>query len=521
MAEGTGETKTVCNGEYLVGENLGKGGFSFAKLGKHKETGRYVALKFTTKKEQDPRQLKEIMTEIKIFQKVKHDNVIKCFKFVENCEYVTSSGEKIETYLMVLELALGGELFDLLYYTGKLEEKVARTYFRQLAAGVEALHSLNIVHRDLKPQNLLLDKFYRLKIVDFGSSGSLKKGELLKTYCGTHGFQAPELLLSKNYGPQVDMFAMGVILFIMMTGYPPFKHAIKDDQWFRCIAKNRPEAFWKKHNDIFSGNDDLRNLLFGLLCYQPKNRMTMKNLKLNKWFEGEIYEQKKLVPEIAARHKSAFKKRKADSKRCLDKQNLSQPNKPVRAIVGEKPLKFSRTGTPPQLKPFENFPVFSSFELKGVSELAEALQTMFELYDKKGRIELDEKNYDLHVLMKVTAQSQSLAGLTDKKSKKKKKDKKEEPKTEEEKKMEAITEALKKDTYVKIQVQAKGYTIDDKVWLVFRRELGPAMESTKIINQLVTKMEQLDLFTGTADAKVDQVDEKEKQEGETNKKTED
>eukprot|EP00493_Phyllostaurus_siculus_P027008 UN27354 len=162
---------------------------------------------------------------------------------------------------MVLELALGGELFDLLYYTGKLEEKVARTYFRQMIAGVEALHKLNIVHRDLKPQNLLLDKFYRLKLVDFGSSGALKKGELLKTYCGTHGFQAPELLLSKHYGPQVDMFSSGVILFIMLTGYPPFKHATKDDTWFRCIAKNKPEQFWKKHNNIFK-DEDLKALIF-------------------------------------------------------------------------------------------------------------------------------------------------------------------------------------------------------------------------------------------------------------------
>lgn len=479
MAESK-ETNTVCGGEYLVGENLGKGGFSFAKLGKHKETGRYVALKFTEKKEQDARQLKEIMTEIKIFQKVKHENVIKCFKFVENCEYVTSNGDKIDTYLMVLELALGGELFDLLYYTGKLEEKVARTYFRQLAAGVEALHALNIVHRDLKPQNLLLDKFYRLKIVDFGSSGSLKKGELLKTYCGTHGFQAPELLLSKNYGPQVDMFAMGVILFIMLTGYPPFKHAIKDDQWFRCIAKNKPESFWKKHNNIFSDKPDLRHLLFSLLCYQPKNRMTMKNLKLDKWFEGEIFEQKKLVPEIAARHKTAFKKRKEDAKRSLEKQKVSQ-KAAARAVDGLSgdaakqldvlaniPTQYSKTGKPKPLEIYENFPRFSSFEMKGVKELAVALERVYEMFPTSScATTLNKDDYDFRVYLKVAP---AKVGL----------------------------KSAKKEEMVKVRLQARGYTIDDKIWLVFRRLEGPAMEGTKLIHKILKKIEEEELIADTA-----------------------
>merc|ERR1711881_131229 len=104
----------------------------------------------------------------------------------------------------------------------------------------------------------------------------------------------------------------------MVTGYPPFKTATKDDGWFRTIAKNKPEKFWDKHNDILKDEPDLRNTIFSLLCYQPKNRMTMKQLHEDKWFQGEEYTQKELVPVIAAKHKVAFKKRKNDASRSLD-----------------------------------------------------------------------------------------------------------------------------------------------------------------------------------------------------------
>jgi len=388
------------------------------------------------------------MTEIRIFQKIKHENVIKCFKFVEDCKYTTSENKSIDTYLMVLELALGGELFDLLYYTGKLDAKIARTYFKQMIAGVNAMHSKNIVHRDLKPQNLLLDKYYRLKIADFGSSGQLKSGALLDTYCGTHGFQAPEILLTKNYGPQVDMFSAGVILFIMVTGYPPFKAAKKEDGWFRCIAKGKPDSFWKKHNNALEDQLELRNTIFQLLTYQPKARMTMKELEVDKWFSGEIIEQKALVPVIAKKHKTAFKKRKEDAARSLDNCQLS--------VAAKRP--FPGDIDPPALPPI--YPLFTSFQLEGSSKPNVILDHLYVILGKKGIVEVSFSKFELTCEVKLQTKVELFGSKN------------------EDKKTKIET--------VKIKIQVNGYTDEfKKFWIVFRRISGAAHKYNKFFNKLL------------------------------------
>jgi serine/threonine protein kinase len=118
----------------------------------------------------------------------------------------TANGKKeqkfIDTILLVLEYAPGGELFDILYYTSALNEKIARTYFKQLMDGMEACHDAGICHRDIKPQNLLLDANFQLKIADFGLAKVFEKDEdaLMRTfYVGTRGYQSPEILKKKEY----------------------------------------------------------------------------------------------------------------------------------------------------------------------------------------------------------------------------------------------------------------------------------------------------------------------------------
>ena len=128
----------------------------------------------------------------------------------------SSSEQKyIDTILLVLEYAPGGELFDILYYTSALKEVVARTYFKQIINGLEACHNANVVHRDLKPQNLLLDSKFNLKITDFGLSKIIQSDA---DAIGPRGYQAPELLLNQKYDAKCDIFSVGVILFILMAG---------------------------------------------------------------------------------------------------------------------------------------------------------------------------------------------------------------------------------------------------------------------------------------------------------------
>ena len=123
----------------------------------------------------------------------------------------------------------GGELFSYIQEEGPFSEPLCRYYFKQLIKGIYYLHSKGFAHRDLKPQNILLDENYNLKIIDFGFICSLqgKGGTGFNTSrVGTPGYMAPELLSNKSYqGHVVDLFSLGVILFVMYVGRPPFSVA--------------------------------------------------------------------------------------------------------------------------------------------------------------------------------------------------------------------------------------------------------------------------------------------------------
>ena len=173
-------------------------------------TGREFAFKFIERyKDEQGELLKSIIrrveTEIDVLRKVgKHDNIIRLFAYNLKQEYPDRNQSKREVILLVLEYTLHGSLFDILYYTEYLEPILARTYFKQLCAGVECLHSNGIIHRNLKARNLLLDQHYNLKIADFSSSkvvniknvpdNDLRNYKCLNPRRGTKGYQAPEIV---------------------------------------------------------------------------------------------------------------------------------------------------------------------------------------------------------------------------------------------------------------------------------------------------------------------------------------
>jgi len=321
MAEQKGSQE--CLG-FTLGEKLGYGAFSFARKGTNAK-GQTAALKFTKYSQgsegSKKRQRSEINTELSVFKRINHVNVMGMYDYTPSFMYKHGTGETSECYVMALELAEGGELFDLIYYTGALDEKLSRTFFKQIVAGIEAMHSQSLAHRDIKPQNVLLTNDFQIKIADFGSSKRFRSDQLMKTSrVGTRGYQAPELLLQRGYTTKCDIFSLGVLLFVSLTKHPPFKQAIQEDPWFRQIAKKDYKNFWRKHpKDSLSPN--CRDLIVKMLCYQPLDRYTIQQTKEHPWLQEEVYSGAELAKVLAKRMKKASHARGADGVRAPDKFN--------------------------------------------------------------------------------------------------------------------------------------------------------------------------------------------------------
>ncbi|XP_072862941.1 serine/threonine-protein kinase Chk2 isoform X2 [Chlorocebus sabaeus] len=209
--------------EYIMSKTLGSGACGEVKLAFERKTCKKVAIKIISKRkfaigsarETDP--ALNVETEIEILKKLNHPCIIKIKNFFD-----------AEDYYIVLELMEGGELFDKVVGNKRLKEATCKLYFYQMLLAVQYLHENGIIHRDLKPENVLLssqEEDCLIKITDFGHSKILGETSLMRTLCGTPTYLAPEVLVSvgtAGYNRAVDCWSLGVILFICLSGYPPF-----------------------------------------------------------------------------------------------------------------------------------------------------------------------------------------------------------------------------------------------------------------------------------------------------------
>ena len=265
-------------------------------IGIDEKTGKQVALKFISRKHASwtETQINQIHTEISILRNIRHPNIMKLLAYNLKCQYPNESGTgSDEVILLVLEYMNGGELFDYLYYTGRFNEIVARTYFNQLCHAVITCHEYGIIHRDIKPQNLLLNYRFQLKLTDFGLSKMLKQESVdktMKTHVGTAGYQAPEIVEGKRYTKQVDTFSIGVVLFVFIAGHTPFNHATKTDKWYSHIYKGDYNSFWKTHTKTkkyFTKNKILLDLVTRMLLKNPDKRINLKDVYRHKWMKKQ------------------------------------------------------------------------------------------------------------------------------------------------------------------------------------------------------------------------------------------
>ncbi len=142
-----------------------------------------------------------------------HPNIVKLYEVIDT---------PTELYLF-MEYASSGEIFDYLVAHGRMKEKEARRIYRQIVSAIEYCHNLHVIHRDLKAENLLLDSNMNVKSAESGCSNQFSPGQRLNTWCGSPPYAAPELFQGKEYsGPEVDIWSLGVVLYVLVCGGLPF-----------------------------------------------------------------------------------------------------------------------------------------------------------------------------------------------------------------------------------------------------------------------------------------------------------
>ncbi|KAL3895724.1 MAG: hypothetical protein SGCHY_004527 [Lobulomycetales sp.] len=204
-----------------------------------------------------------IETEVNILRTARHDNIIQLYEMHE-----------IEGKIyLLMELVTGGELFDEIVRIGKYGEAEAAKLVHKILVAVRYLHQLGIAHRDLKPENLLLSdktKDAKIMISDFGLSKIFNDDEVMKTACGTPGYVAPEVLIRRGYGREVDLWSLGVITYILLSGYPPF-YDQNNVELFKQIMAGKYEFDRPWWDNI---SEKAKNFIRHLLVLDPRSRYT-------------------------------------------------------------------------------------------------------------------------------------------------------------------------------------------------------------------------------------------------------
>jgi len=261
---------------YVIMNKLGRGNFAVVRMVQRKLDGKYFAAKIITKKTMNAKEAKMMAEEVEILKKLRHPNINRL---------IETFNTKHHLYI-VLELLQGDNLFDNIVSRRYYTEADAANVVKQVARACEYMHPRGVIHRDLKPENLVyLDKEKKqICVTDFGLSKYVgKEGGLTETACGTPAFVAPEVLRQENYGSQVDMWSLGVILYTMLCGYPPFVER-NLPALYKAIRSGKikfDKRYWSRVSE--SAKDCVR----GLLTVDYKKRLTPEGLLNHKWLTVE------------------------------------------------------------------------------------------------------------------------------------------------------------------------------------------------------------------------------------------
>lgn len=255
-------------GLYDLEKTLGSGHFAVVKLARHVFTGEKVAVKVIDKTKLDEVSRAHLFQEVRCMKLVQHPNVVRLYEVIDT---------QTKLYL-ILELGDGGDLYDyIMKHDGGLSEPLAAEYFRQIVRAISYCHQLHVVHRDLKPENVVFfEKLGVVKLTDFGFSNKFYPGQKLETSCGSLEYMAPEILLGDSYdAPAVDVWSLGVILFMLVCGRSPFQE------------RNDSETLTKimdcKYSMSAHISEECRELIGAMLVVAPDKRFSLLQIAEHRW----------------------------------------------------------------------------------------------------------------------------------------------------------------------------------------------------------------------------------------------
>ncbi|KAK3549588.1 hypothetical protein QTP86_005253 [Hemibagrus guttatus] len=272
------EAKILKRYGYVLDRTLGKGSYGKVKSAYSRELRRKVAVKIIDRTKAPADFLQKFLPrEMDILFSLNHPHIVKTLKNFE-------IGAKL---FIVMELGERGDLLEFIKTKGKLSEDLSKKMFRQVALAIKFIHDQDIVHRDLKCENLLLDKDFNVKLTDFGFSKRLEYVDghmvLSDTFCGSTAYASPELLQNIPYNPKMnDVWSMGVVLFIMLTGTMPFNDS--NVRKMLAIQKKHVINFPKSVKDKYK---DTHSLISCMLDPDPGRRIDINRILEHPWLRED------------------------------------------------------------------------------------------------------------------------------------------------------------------------------------------------------------------------------------------
>ena len=271
-----GQSKSDPGIDYKKKNFLGEGAFASVYLVENRITEAIRAMKIINKSESCTEQEEqEIENEINVLRAMDHPNVLKIFEFYSNKE----------SYSIIMEYCSGGELFNEITENGPFDERYAAYVMYQIFSAINYCHSMNIIHRDLNPENILIvdrnrNGYPRVKICDFGTSLMVEKGGVQKKLVGSSYYIAPEVL-KKHYNEKCDIWSCGVILYILLSGKPPFA-GDDDNEIMANVTTGQYDLHCAPFNRI---SKSAKDLIKKLLIMDKDKRISAHEALNHAWFK--------------------------------------------------------------------------------------------------------------------------------------------------------------------------------------------------------------------------------------------